>query len=172
MAVACNCLYVEQKKPNTPPENRTSDAQITSSLMASHHMSTYGPERLTPRGPYPVGHDPTPALSQLSAYARPHIGKLCLDAVADWLERSCPAMGGVWYCMGVNLWLVSKEWESYVLSCDWSAQNENCFVSTDWPYRNENWICGLVIGQLRMITVFVIFWLVISEWELCLLPSD
>ena len=60
----------------TPPVNRTSDAQITSSLMGSHHMSAYGgPERLTPRGgPFP-GHDPTPALSQLSAYARPHIGK-------------------------------------------------------------------------------------------------
>jgi len=66
-----------QKKVNTPPANQSSDAQITSSLMGpGHHLPIFGPtERLTPREPFPIGHDPTPALRQLSEYARPHIGK-------------------------------------------------------------------------------------------------
>ena len=43
--------------------------------MASQHPGPYA-ERLTPRGLPPgfaPSHDPTPALRQLSEYARPHV---------------------------------------------------------------------------------------------------
>jgi len=46
-------------------------------MSSGHHLPLFGapPEQLTPRGgQFPIGHDPTPALRQLSEYARPHIG--------------------------------------------------------------------------------------------------
>ena len=67
------CVIYLQKKAETPPENRSADAQITSAaVMNTQHVPPYAIERHTPRGPYPPGHDPTPALRTLSEYARPH----------------------------------------------------------------------------------------------------
>jgi hypothetical protein len=65
----------DRKKNRTPPENRSFDAQITSTL-----MSTYGgdltpgniPRGAGPPFPAPIGHSATPALQKLSEYIRPH----------------------------------------------------------------------------------------------------
>ena len=65
--------------------SRSTDAQITSSLMGSgHHMTPFSgaSDRLSSRGGG-IFHDPTPALSQLSAYARPHIGEVCFEGSQD-----------------------------------------------------------------------------------------
>ena len=70
-------LSNSQKKPETPPENTTADAQITGS---------YGVQRIAPDYASPPGHPPNappgfphpppgqdmPALRTLSEYARPH----------------------------------------------------------------------------------------------------
>lgn len=70
-----------QKKAETPPENKSADAQITSTLMNSQQVPPYALERHTPRAAYPPGHDPTPALRTLSEYARPHALGLCITVL-------------------------------------------------------------------------------------------
>ncbi|ESN93325.1 hypothetical protein HELRODRAFT_194133 [Helobdella robusta] len=79
----------DDDKTKSPMQNnnnsRSSDAQITSSYAgSSHHLPPFAgssSDRMSQRSGTGANaaasgmfHDPTPALSQLSAYARPHIG--------------------------------------------------------------------------------------------------
>ncbi len=57
------------RKSDSSHELRSADAQITSGF-GGQLTSPYA-DRMTPRS-HLIGHDPTPALRQLSAYARPH----------------------------------------------------------------------------------------------------
>ena len=65
-----------QKKNRTPPENRSYDAQITSTLMSIHGMEMAPGLPRAPMYP-PFGPSPTPALQKLSEYIRPHASEFC-----------------------------------------------------------------------------------------------
>lgn len=72
------------KKPETPPDNVTADAQITSTVMHSPRVGAGPYSRLVvsprPPFPHPLSGDRTPALNQLSAYARHNLAAPGLDA--------------------------------------------------------------------------------------------
>lgn len=94
------------RKSDSSHELRSADAQITSGF--GRQLTSPYADRMTPRS-HLMGHDPTPALRQLSAYARPHaLGWQHLMKLACFVDRR----------------FIALVWNGVFLKCD------NCICAT------------------------------------------